>query len=44
MIPIESIIFYHKVREWESKIPIEIRSASFLPLYEIPIEIMHRLE
>ena len=44
MISIEIIIFYHKVREWNTKYQLKDKIRDFLPLYEIPIKTMRRLE
>ena len=44
MISIEIIIFYHKVREWNTKYQLKDEIQDFLPLYEIPIKTMIRLE
>ena len=44
MISLEIIIFYHKVREWNTKYQLKDKIRDFLPLYEIPIKTLHRLE
>ena len=44
LLPIEIIILYHKVREWKTKYQLKDEIQDFLPLYEIPIKTMIRLE
>ena len=44
LLPIEIIILYHKVREWNTKYQLKEEIQDFLPLYEIPIKTMIRLE
>ena len=44
LIPIEIIILYHKVREWNTKNQLKDEIQDFFPLYEIPMKTMIRLE